>query len=126
MSLPQNRMDFMKSTRYLIPLLGITLLASAGSAFAQRYDGPPAFRYDGDGGAERAMEQRGYVDGTRGADRDFQNHRRPDVNNRDEFRNPNFIPGWAQQEYREGFRRGYYREVQSVYYGRHDGDDFRR
>ena len=118
----------MKSTRLLVSTLGIALLASAGSAFAQRYDGPPVYRYgDGDArNAERAMEQRGYFDGVRGADRDYQNHRRPDVNNRDEYRNPGFIPGWARQEYREGFRRGYYSRVQQVYYGRRDGDDYGR
>jgi hypothetical protein len=109
-------MDDMKRTRFLIPTLAITLLAGGGSALAQRYyDQPPVQHWQGD--AERDLEQRGFHDGLVGADRDFQNHRRPDVNNRDEYRDPRFIPGWAQHEYREGFRRGYYARVRQIYRG---------
>ena len=97
----------MKPTRLLIPAFAVVLLASAGNAFAQQYDAPPEFQY-GHHGTEEAMEHRGFYDGVRGADRDFENHRRPNVNNRDEYRDPDSIPGWAQHEYREGFRRGYY------------------
>jgi len=104
----------MRPTRLLISTLAMALLASAGSAFAQRYDGPPPFRY-GDGDAESALEHRGFQDGVIGAERDFQNHRRPDVNNRDEYRDPRFLSGWAQHEYREGFRRGYYLRVRQIY-----------
>jgi hypothetical protein len=115
-------MDDMKSTRFLIPTLAVAIFASAGTSFAQqRYD-QPSFRY-GNGDAEHALEQRGFRDGTRGAERDYQNHRRPDVNNRDEYRNPNFLPAWAQHEYREGFRRGYYLRVKQVYYGENRGYD---
>jgi hypothetical protein len=109
-------MDFMRPTRFLIPTLAVVLLASGGSAFAQRYyDPPPVQHWQGD--AERDLEHRGFQDGLVGADRDFQNHRRPDVNNRDEYRDPRFIPGWAQHEYREGFRRGYYQRVRQIYRG---------
>lgn len=38
--------------------------------------------------------------------KDFDNHRRPDVNNRDEYRHPN-VPRSGRDDYREGFRRGY-------------------
>jgi hypothetical protein len=101
----------MKSTRLLIPALTVALFASQGSVFAQRYYGPAPY---GDRGGEAALEHQGFEDGMVGADRDFQNHRRPDVNNRDEFRNPHMV-GWAQHEYREGFRRGYYLRVQQIY-----------
>jgi hypothetical protein len=104
----------MKPTRLLIPTLAITLLASAGSAFAQHYYGSTPYAYS-QGDAEQALEHRGFQDGVIGAERDFQNHRRPDVNNRDEYRDPRFIPGWAQHEYREGFRRGYYMRVRQMY-----------
>ena len=67
------------------------------------------------------MEHRGFYDGVRGADRDFENHRRPNVNNRDEYRDPDSIPEWAQHEYREGFRRGYYVRVRQIYYGEGSG-----
>lgn len=104
----------MKPTRFVIPTLAIALFAGAGSAFAQRYyDQPPAQRWQSN--AEDAMRQRGFQDGSVGADRDFQNHRRPDVNNRDEYRDPRFIPRWGQDEYRDGFRRGYYQRVRQIY-----------
>ena len=64
---PQNRMTAMRSTRLLISTLGLALLASGGSAFAQRYYGPAPYA---DRGAEEAMEHRGFQDGMFGADRD--------------------------------------------------------
>ncbi|HEX3569967.1 MAG TPA: hypothetical protein VHU44_04025 [Acidobacteriaceae bacterium] len=103
----------MRPTGLLISTLAIALLGSTGSAFAQYYGPPPAQHWQGD--AERDLERRGYQDGVIGADRDFQNHRRADVNNRDEFRDPHFGSAWAQQEYREGFRRGYYMRVRQIY-----------
>lgn len=106
----------MRPTNLLIPTLAFALLSSASSAFAQQYYGPPSFAY-AHGDVEEAMEQRGFRDGVVGAEHDFKNHRRPDVNNRDEYRNPSFIPGWAQNEYREGFRRGYSIRAREIYYG---------
>lgn len=52
------------------------------------------------------VRQRGYQDGFAGAIRDFGNNRRPDPNNRDEYRSPN-VPYAMQDAYRDGFRRGY-------------------
>ena len=113
----------MKPTRLLLPTLALAMLAGTGSAIAQYY-GSDSYRspYYGQQGyygnreaAEQAFEQRGFRDGVFGADRDFQNHRRPDVNNRDEYRDPRFISPWAQHEYREGFRRGYYHRVREIY-----------
>ncbi len=52
------------------------------------------------------MQRRGFQDGVDGAHKDFGNHRRPDVANRDEYRDPR-VPERFWQEYREGFRRGY-------------------
>jgi hypothetical protein len=51
-------------------------------------------------------QQRGFRDGLEGAKRDYANSRRPDPNNRDEYRNPP-VSGEFRHEYREGFRRGY-------------------
>src|ERR1700728_4343563 len=62
-----------------------------------------------------AAQQRGYHDGIEGARKDFENHRPPNVNNRDEFRNPHFIPGPDRRDYRMGFRRGYQVAVQHMY-----------
>jgi hypothetical protein len=41
-----------------------------------------------------------------GARKDYENHRTPSVNNRDEYRHPN-VPRELRREYREGFERGY-------------------
>ena len=54
----------------------------------------------------REIERQGFHDGIEGARRDFENHRRPDVDNRDEFRRPP-VPPASWEEYRHGFRRGY-------------------
>jgi hypothetical protein len=55
-------------------------------------------------------ERRGFHDGMEGARKDFENHRRPDVENRDEFKHPD-LPRELHQAYRQGFRRGYDRAV---------------
>jgi hypothetical protein len=52
------------------------------------------------------MQQRGFHDGIEGARRDFDNHRQPNVQNRDEYRHPN-VPHGLRQAYRDGFQRGY-------------------
>lgn len=113
----------MKSTLLLVPTLAVVFFAGGKNASAQQYYGPPQFVY-GQHKAEEAWEQRGFYDGREGAERDFWNHRRPNVNNREEYRDPDSVPGWARHEYREGFRRGYYLRVQQIYYGgRRDDDD---
>ena len=89
--------------------------------FRQGYDagmshlmaGPaPEFRGDWDTVPREFDEvrQRGFHDGIEGARRDFENHRRPDEENRDEYRHPNVAPE-LREEYREGFRRGYDRAM---------------
>ena len=88
----------MRRTLFLVPALAITLLGCAKSANAQWY-GQAQWGYEHHE-QEEAWERRGYFDGVRGADRDFGNHRRPDVNNRDEYRDPD-LPRWAAHEYRE-------------------------
>lgn len=115
---PQKDGPIMKPIRFLIPTLtaaalSLATFAGAGSAVAQYYGPPAAQHFYGD--AEQALEQRGFQDGVVGADRDFQNHRRPDVNNRDEYRDRRFNSDWAEHEYREGFRRGYYHRVREIY-----------
>jgi hypothetical protein len=59
------------------------------------------------------IERRGYQDGMDGAHRDADNHRRPDPNNRDEYRSPR-VPPQLVDEYREGFRRGYEEAVSQM------------
>ena len=54
----------------------------------------------------REFARQGFRDGIQGARRDMENHRRPNVNNRDEFRRPQ-VPRNVRGDYRMGFRRGY-------------------
>src|ERR1700675_313299 len=101
----------MKINRLAIPALAIAL-AAPGFVLAQSY-APPAPGYgQGSGGWDvppqefRDIQRQGYHDGIEGARKDFDNHRAPNVNNRDEYRHPHVSPS-AREDYREGFRRGY-------------------
>ncbi len=119
----------------MVPTLSLALAATTAVASAQGYGQPgppPPQGYGqggygqggyGQGGWDQAPQEfrdamrRGFHDGVEGARRDFQNHRQPNVNNRDEFRNPKFIAPPDRHEYREGFRRGYGIAVQHIYGG---------
>lgn len=59
------------------------------------------------------IQRRGFHDGIEGARKDYENHRRPDVNNRDEYRHPNVFRR-DRRIYREAFRRGYNVGVQHL------------
>lgn len=54
----------------------------------------------------REVQRKGFHDGIEGARKDFDNHRPPSVNNREEYRHPHVDPA-MREDYREGFRRGY-------------------
>ena len=105
----------------LVRLMAAPVLALAltGVAMAQGYgqDGPPrppegygqGYGHEGWDAPPpefREVQRQGFHDGIEGARRDVENHRRPNVNNRDEFRHPNVAPPF-RHDYREGFRRGY-------------------
>jgi hypothetical protein len=77
---------------------------------------PPAPVYGWEPMPQRFSEiqRRGFQDGVEGAHRDLENHRRPDPDNRDEFRNPQ-VPQELQEDYREGFRRGYQQTIAQIY-----------
>lgn len=70
----------------------------------------------------RDAARQGFQDGIRGAQKDVENHRRPNVNNRDEFRHPN-IPGNVRRDYKDGFRRGYSAAMQHMANGGGDRRD---
>jgi len=57
-------------------------------------------------GEFREVQRKGFHDGLEGARKDFDNHRRPNVENRDEYRHPD-VPRDDRRDYREAFRRGY-------------------
>ncbi len=116
--------------------LALTLALIGGSAVAHAQYGPPqggpppggGYGQDRGGyGQDRSgwdappqeyrdVQRQGFHDGIEGARKDFENHRRPNVNNRDEFRHPN-VPRNLRHDYRDGFRRGYNVGVQHMYGG---------
>lgn len=98
---------------------GLSLASLAAAAllsipvYAQQ--GPPPPGYGPDYGHEgwavppaelQGVESQGFHDGIEGARRDYENHRPPNVENRDEFRHPP-VPHHDREAYRHGFRRGY-------------------
>ena len=108
--------------RFAISALALSFVLSSGAAFAQ-YGPPPGGPGQGYGQPWEAPPQelrdvgrQGFRDGIDGARKDFGNHRRPNVNNRDEYRHPN-VPGNVRHDYKQGFRRGYNVEMQHIYYG---------
>src|ERR1035437_5672341 len=56
------------------------------------------------------IQRRGFRDGIIGAQKDFDNHRQPDPNNRDEYRHPSLPPEHGEAN-GEGFGRAYNRGV---------------
>ena len=73
----------------------------------------------------REVQREGYHDGIEGARKDYNEHRRPDVNNRDEYRHPH-VERSAEGDYSEGFRRGYEQAMNHMMSYRdrhHDHDD---
>jgi len=99
--------------------IGATTLGAVPAAvFAQ---GPPPPGYGPQPWEQppaefREVQRQGFHDGVEGARKDFQNHRRPDVENRDEFRHPH-VPGPDRRAYREAFRRGYQAGVDHIWNG---------
>lgn len=75
--------------------------AIPGAPAAQEQSGwdvpPPEFR---------EIQKKGFRDGIEGARKDFDNHRPPNVNNREEYRHPH-VDASMRDDYRDGFRRGY-------------------
>ena len=129
----------MRSNRFVVPLLALAL-SGPGAAFAQYQpppqqgpppgyqqpgyppQGPPAgYQQQGPGGWDAPppeyqdeFTRRGFHDGIEGARKDYENHRPPSPENRDEFRRPNFIPRPYRREYRDAFKRGYFMAVRHM------------
>jgi len=107
------------STGLLSTLMAIVLMGSPTRALAQGPPSPQGYRQGFDGwdaapnGFTRDIQQQGYRDGVDGARKDYGNHRRPNVNNRDEFRN---YGGPERRVYRAAFFHGY-RVGAAHYYG---------
>ncbi|HVT98356.1 MAG TPA: hypothetical protein VHE33_12690 [Acidobacteriaceae bacterium] len=84
------------------------MMRGPGPQYGQPVPPPPVVRGDWNTvpGEFNDAQRRGFVDGIEGARKDYENHRQPNVENRDEYRHPN-MPGSLRGAYREGFRRGY-------------------
>jgi hypothetical protein len=105
----------MMRNQLAIPALAFALLTT-GFATAQPFTASSAAIQDRDRDHDRdwdtppqefrEIQRQGFHDGIEGARKDYDNHRRPDVNNREEYRHPH-VPESARADYREGFRRGY-------------------
>lgn len=113
--------------RLAIPVLAL-MLGATGLVTARSYAAPPGpplspvaqdrdhdqDAWDAPPGELNEIQRRGFHDGIEGARKDFENHRRPDVNNRDEYRHPHL--GRDEREaYRDGFRRGYDRAAHHLW-----------
>jgi hypothetical protein len=104
-------------------LLGASGLVSAKASSAS-VAGPTASGYGQDRrdwdtppGEFNDIQRRGFHDGIEGARKDMDNHRRPDVNNRDEYRHPD-VPREMRRSYRDAFRRGYEQAMSHLMGGR--------
>lgn len=91
------------ATRFAAFALATSLLSTSAALIAQPgygqrgWDAPPqSYRQD--------IQRNAYRDGINGASKDLQNRRRPDVNNRDEYRNYN---GPNRRVYHDAFKAGY-------------------
>lgn len=110
----------MKSRNLAVATIALTLtLGCAPSIYAAPQGPPPPPGAYGQGGWDapppefRDAQRQGFHDGIEGARRDFDNHRRPDPSNRDEYRHPH-VPRSLRADYREGFRQGYDRAMQHL------------
>jgi hypothetical protein len=91
----------------VISIAGLGMPALLAQGPPPPYWGPPPAEF-------REVARMGFFDGMEGARHDYDNHRRPDVNNRWEFRHPH-VPWQEQDDYRRGFERGYRVGVEHLY-----------
>ena len=89
-------------------MMTATVAAPAIAQGPQPQYGPPpqAYGWDAPPRDFQMMQRQGFRDGIYGAQKDFENHRRPTPNNRDEYRRPPVSPR-DRNAYRMGFERGY-------------------
>lgn len=101
-------LGFLATSCTFVVLMGSTVALSA--QYAQPAPPPPGYAVHG--GWDTApseyndIQRRGFQDGMNGARKDYENHREPNVNNRDEYRHPN-VAKPMRADYRAAFQRGY-------------------
>jgi hypothetical protein len=86
--------------------------SAAASATGAQYDRDHDHDHDWDAAPSefREAQRQGFHDGIEGARKDFNNHRPPNVENREEFRHPH-VSHDLREDYRDGFRAGYERAM---------------
>lgn len=102
----------MISNRLAVSLFAALLVSAGPAAFKASAAPVPSLALGQDGWDApprefNEIQRRGFHDGIEGARKDFDNHRRPDVNNREEYRHPDDVPGRLRRAYQDAFRRGY-------------------
>ncbi|PSH03664.1 MAG: hypothetical protein CXZ00_10790 [Acidobacteria bacterium] len=113
----------MNLKQFAVPALAFCL--AAGGLFTARAYGAPQFPpgyghehggWDTPPGEFNDVQRRGFNDGIKGARRDYENNRPPNVNNRDEYRHPD-VSHRLREVYRDAFRRGYERAMSRYTHG---------
>ena len=103
----------MRLTHLAVPALAL-LLGMTGATTLKAQQGPPPSygqgRWDAPPREFNQAQRQGFIDGIDGAQKDYGNHRQPNVNNRWEYTHPN-MPRQVWDTYRDGFRRGYDRAM---------------
>jgi hypothetical protein len=101
--------------RLALPTLALVLTASGfvtSQGYGQSQEPQTASYGQASGGWDtppqefQDIQRQGFHDGIEGARKDYDNHRQPNVRNRDEYRHPP-VSRSARNDYRAGFSRGY-------------------
>ncbi|HEX3893127.1 MAG TPA: hypothetical protein VHW46_11200 [Terracidiphilus sp.] len=106
-------------------LVGLSAAPYARALAGQQGPPPPGYGWDAPPQELNEFQRQGFHDGIEGARRDMDNHREPNVENRDEFRNPH-VPQGMRHAYREGFRRGYQTAMSHLMGGQGPGPQFQQ
>jgi hypothetical protein len=109
----------MKFKTGAIAVLAVATSVSAPNLLLAQYPQPPEYHdHDHEGWDQppseyREIQRQGFHDGIEGARKDFENHRKPTVKNRDEYKHPP-VPEPDRDAYRAAFRRGYDQGVEHL------------
>ena len=109
-----------------IPGLSLAAIAAAAlmsipaqGQYAQNPPPPPDYVHEvwaAPPAEVQGVHAQGFHDGIEGARKDYENHRQPSVENREEFRHPP-VSHHDREAYRDGFRRGYETGVEHLMRG---------
>ena len=104
---------FAAATLCTVPAANASLAAAPLQQYGQGYGQEP---WAAPPQELQGAERQGFHDGIEGARKDADNHRPPNVENRDEYRHPP-VSHADRAAYRHGFRRGYQVGVEHLMHG---------